>query len=294
MFDQMVRPGDDERTAISKKISWILRHGAKKVNVEMDDEGWVPLAQLRKTDILAGISEERLMAIIVESNVQKSRYELSTDRDQPHIRAIAKSHKSQVARERRKRDTDSSWQPAGLPEGEERSEADRAGHCIHDHLSHGQYTPFEKNGGFVARPDTRTPKSKASTSGQPRWRVVQSTVIVRMGEEMNSEPLTTLERGSLVVQLGEEKQLENGIVRMMIEILEPQPSTRGWANESKEQSSVRGWVTRTAAPAGGPVFFEQDRAWRDHISGIRGHGKGLSVPNKGRGRGPLGDEGMAV
>ena len=26
-----LKPGDDERTEISKKISWILRHGAKKV-----------------------------------------------------------------------------------------------------------------------------------------------------------------------------------------------------------------------------------------------------------------------
>ncbi len=27
-----LKPGDDERTEISKKISWILRHGAKKAD----------------------------------------------------------------------------------------------------------------------------------------------------------------------------------------------------------------------------------------------------------------------
>ena len=32
-----LKPGDDERTEISKKISWILRHGAKKVG----ELGWV-------------------------------------------------------------------------------------------------------------------------------------------------------------------------------------------------------------------------------------------------------------
>lgn len=29
-----LKPGDDERTEISKKISWILRHGAKKASLE--------------------------------------------------------------------------------------------------------------------------------------------------------------------------------------------------------------------------------------------------------------------
>merc|ERR1712007_220846 len=71
------------------------------------------------------------------------------------------------------------------------------------------------------------------------------------GEEANSEPLTTLERGSLVVQLGEEKQLENGLVRMMIETLEPQSSIRGWVNESKEpRLGVRGGMTLELAVMG--------------------------------------------
>ena len=59
-----LKPGDDERTEISKKISWILRHGAKKaqslcesglqkyseVNVNIDETGWVNVNDLLSSD----------------------------------------------------------------------------------------------------------------------------------------------------------------------------------------------------------------------------------------------------
>lgn len=281
-FDQVMslKPGDDERKAISKKMTWILRHGAKKINVEIDEDGWVPLPQLRSADVLAGISEERLMTVIMESNVQKVRYELKTIRDELYIRAIAKP-----PRERRKRETDYSWQHTRATEGEEHSRLDRACPRIYDQQLQGRYVPVEGKGvctsgknSDVVRPDMHVQALGANIlhKQQLRLRVVESMVIVRRGEEVHSESLAKLERGALVMQMGEEKRLENGIVRIMIESIEPQPG-------------IRGWVTKTAADAGGPVFFELDRTWRDHPVGGRGRGKGAILSNRGRGRSQIGD-----
>jgi len=98
-LEQMMslKPGDDERTEISKKISWILRHGAKKVGVVMDESGWVNVNDLLHTDILGGTTEDRLMDMIVESNVQKTRYEMEEDpggSGGKRIRAISKSRRN--------------------------------------------------------------------------------------------------------------------------------------------------------------------------------------------------------
>eukprot|EP00969_Alexandrium_andersonii_P163773 7238622-Alexandrium_andersonii.AAC.1 len=66
-----LEPDDDQRTGISKKVSWILRHGAQKVNVKMDAEGWVKVSDLLSCDILDDVTQETLMAVIVDSNQQK-------------------------------------------------------------------------------------------------------------------------------------------------------------------------------------------------------------------------------
>lgn len=77
-LDQMMslKEGDDERTQISKKVSWILRHGARKVDINIDVDGWVTFADLLGSPIMAGVTEEKLMDIVDESNQQKVRYEL--------------------------------------------------------------------------------------------------------------------------------------------------------------------------------------------------------------------------
>jgi len=82
---------DDERTAISKKISWILRHGAQKVNVKVDDEGWVKVSDLLETEILEEVSKDTLMAVIVDSNAQKLRYKLKDDCQ--YIKAYSKAER---------------------------------------------------------------------------------------------------------------------------------------------------------------------------------------------------------
>mmetsp|Transcript_18725 Transcript_18725/g.33881 ORF Transcript_18725/g.33881 Transcript_18725/m.33881 type:complete len:413 (+) Transcript_18725:125-1363(+) len=75
-------PSDDERTQLSKKISWILRHGAqqKKVDVKISDDGWVKVADLVGVEILGTITEQHLMKVIIDSNGQKLRYEVKEDK----------------------------------------------------------------------------------------------------------------------------------------------------------------------------------------------------------------------
>lgn len=83
-----VKPTDDERTVISKKLSWILRHGAKRVEIDIDKDGWVKMTDLAKAELMIGIPDETIRSVIAASNKQKMRYELTKDGQK--IRAIAK------------------------------------------------------------------------------------------------------------------------------------------------------------------------------------------------------------
>lgn len=83
-------PDDDERTAISKKISWILRHGAKKVNVKQDENKWVKISDLCEAEVLKELDMSTIMQVIVDSNGKKLRYEIKEHPDGPYIRAYKK------------------------------------------------------------------------------------------------------------------------------------------------------------------------------------------------------------
>merc|ERR1740129_323835 len=109
---------------------------------------------------------------------------------------------------------------------------------------------------------------------QLRWRVSPGeNAIVREQCPVESSAVGTLNAGTLVAQLGEDKVLPNGIVRMQVEAIEP-------------QAGMQGWVTRTAEAAGGPVFFKSERGPRAPGAG-RGRGKG---EGKGMGKGrPVGE-----
>lgn len=66
-------PGMDPRglTLKSKKLSWLLRHGARESGLAMDSAGFAPIDQvLRKT----GLSRAELDAVVAENN--KSRFEV--------------------------------------------------------------------------------------------------------------------------------------------------------------------------------------------------------------------------
>eukprot|EP00933_Yihiella_yeosuensis_P017410 TRINITY_DN1454_c0_g2_i1.p1 TRINITY_DN1454_c0_g2~~TRINITY_DN1454_c0_g2_i1.p1 ORF type:complete len:379 (-),score=97.89 TRINITY_DN1454_c0_g2_i1:63-1199(-) len=73
---------DDNTTTISKQLSWMLRHGAKhrSVGLSINAEGWIKLADILKTDYFKDdFTKDKLMQVIVDSNSQKPRYQLSAD-----------------------------------------------------------------------------------------------------------------------------------------------------------------------------------------------------------------------
>jgi len=374
-----LKPGDDERTEISKKISWILRHGAKKVNVDIDGEGWVPLKALLTSDILFGISEERLLSVIHDSNQQKMRYEIKDEAGRCVIRAVSKSRRREGRdgagrRERRSReeeprrelsdrgDRDRGDRERGDRERGDRERGDRErrgkgsgkdsssrggtasggggsnqeqedeGLTFEQQLQLG-YRPVYQGGTILAmsrdvetvRPGRRTdalvdrhqpmdrvPKgdskgkgkindfeadgkghgksqgkgSKGSKGGGKKgdddtvaiaegskgerftrggkdggsrqlrhWRVVhEDPAIVRSSNNVESEQIGEFKPGTVVVQIGDDKVMRNGVVRMLVESID-------------QEAPFRGWVTRTAEAAGGPVFFKADRG------GIAGGGR---------------------
>jgi len=86
-------PEDDERTTISKKISWILRQGAKVAGVAQDSEGWVVVTDLLNAEILSGFDMNIINKVIIDSNSRKLRYEL---KETPHgtmVRAYTKEER---------------------------------------------------------------------------------------------------------------------------------------------------------------------------------------------------------
>lgn len=86
-------PTDDARESTSKKISWILRKGASRINIDIDKDGWVKLSDILNSDILQDAIEKdeaKLMHVIEESNKQKLRYELKDGADGKLIKALKK------------------------------------------------------------------------------------------------------------------------------------------------------------------------------------------------------------
>mmetsp|Transcript_22156 Transcript_22156/g.40755 ORF Transcript_22156/g.40755 Transcript_22156/m.40755 type:complete len:495 (-) Transcript_22156:104-1588(-) len=347
-IEQMIalKPSDDERTVISKKVSWVLRHGAKKAGIEIDADGWVKLQDLVNWELLAQVPVERLESVIMESNEQKARYEFKDGEDGKYIRAVNKSARVKEAKdrsERHRRDGDGpskgEWQ--GSYEERERYEPhERPGVMSYQDQLQAGYQPLLQDGGRVVamvkngisiRPGKGAPKGEGKggdgkseayssySSGyyrqyegekgdgkggyrnrdrysrpdrvdrddgyggdarrqepyhsRQKWRAVAGQdVIVRAGVEVESDKVGQLQPSSLVIQVGEEQVLENGIVRIEVETLEP-------------AGSLRGWVTRTAEAAGGPIFFKPERGTRGQGKGGRGKGDRDRDGNKGYGKG---------
>ena len=63
----------DKLTELSKEISYALRHAPWEYELEMDEEGWVPVEQLldalHKEEKWRNISENDLVIMIQESEV---------------------------------------------------------------------------------------------------------------------------------------------------------------------------------------------------------------------------------
>eukprot|EP00928_Gymnodinium_smaydae_P002848 TRINITY_DN1103_c1_g1_i1.p1 TRINITY_DN1103_c1_g1~~TRINITY_DN1103_c1_g1_i1.p1 ORF type:complete len:566 (+),score=122.93 TRINITY_DN1103_c1_g1_i1:132-1829(+) len=92
MLEKMrVKPDDDEKTVLSKKLSYVLRHGAKQLALTVGDGGHVRVNDLLAIEDLFGdMTEEALLQFVSESNAEKQRYELLEDDDSWLIRATGK------------------------------------------------------------------------------------------------------------------------------------------------------------------------------------------------------------
>ena len=75
-------------TSISKTLSWILRHHAKELGLDITTDGWVNLEQLLKLpQILSKHADITLIQKVVAEN-DKKRFELKQDGVQWYIRAV--------------------------------------------------------------------------------------------------------------------------------------------------------------------------------------------------------------
>ena len=73
-------------TQISKKLSWILRHGAVSLGLSIDKDGSILLTDILKLDELKHITVDKIKSIVTEND--KQRFSLSEEKDgQLRIRA---------------------------------------------------------------------------------------------------------------------------------------------------------------------------------------------------------------
>jgi len=88
-----VSVGDTERMVASKKISYILRHGQRNLEIPVDDDGWI-----KGTDLLTFMTEpfdpkdiQTLLSFLRESNEDKIRYEIRGEDSIMEVRANRKA-----------------------------------------------------------------------------------------------------------------------------------------------------------------------------------------------------------
>merc|ERR1719498_1157708 len=92
-------PEEEEREAMSKKISWLLRRGAASVGLTLADGGWAKLSELMACSTFnefADRSPAKFMAIIQESNQAKFRYEMKESDEGTLIRAYTKEERQEL------------------------------------------------------------------------------------------------------------------------------------------------------------------------------------------------------
>lgn len=86
-----IKEDDDDRTIISKKLSFVLRHGAKTMELPIDEGGYVRISDLLAIESLfEGVQPEALIEVAEQSNRDKQRYEVMQDGDEWLMRATGK------------------------------------------------------------------------------------------------------------------------------------------------------------------------------------------------------------
>ena len=81
---------DSPDVMISKKLSYLLRHGAEKAKLSMDTAGYVPLEEIMEL-LDKNVTVEKIESIV--NNNDKKRFEICTKLDKnnincQHIRAV--------------------------------------------------------------------------------------------------------------------------------------------------------------------------------------------------------------
>ncbi|CAL1126665.1 unnamed protein product [Cladocopium goreaui] len=100
MLEKMrVRETDDARTVLSKKLSYVLRHGAKQLDLSITNGGFVSVNELLAIrDLFGNVQAEDLLEVVESSNSEKQRYELIHEEDGWLIRATTKHTMEELIR----------------------------------------------------------------------------------------------------------------------------------------------------------------------------------------------------
>jgi uncharacterized protein YlaN (UPF0358 family) len=83
---------DDERTKLSKRLTFVVRRGADRYGVKKEDDGFMSLSEIIKLQIedapvFEKVTEAQLWSLAKESNTDKKRYELKEDGNKKLIKA---------------------------------------------------------------------------------------------------------------------------------------------------------------------------------------------------------------
>jgi 2'-phosphotransferase len=70
---------------LSKTLSWLLRHGAKESNVEMDKRGFVSIADILKLPSFRGVTLANIEKVVKDNS--KQRFAIENVDGQMKIRA---------------------------------------------------------------------------------------------------------------------------------------------------------------------------------------------------------------
>eukprot|EP00397_Hematodinium_sp_SG-2012_P014033 GEMP01014260.1.p1 GENE.GEMP01014260.1~~GEMP01014260.1.p1 ORF type:complete len:423 (+),score=77.39 GEMP01014260.1:108-1376(+) len=264
---EKIKAGDSLVTEVSKKVSWILRHGMHTlVDVVVDLDEYIKVDAMWKTPGLQHLDFDTLLSQIHISNEQKKRYDLKEIDGQTWIRATKEKPKKEPKEKREPRD-------GGYHQAHrERDDITRRAEDDRPPKGRGKQTH-------------RAPPERSSWGQKPKdtsqigkqWVVANNIgeVIVREGISTESPQKFMIEPGQLVTQVGTDEELPSGvpgtgIVRMEISF-------------QLGEESCSGWVTKTAEAVNGPRYFyppRQDRPPREMtISSISSIGNGKDQGN---------------
>lgn len=72
---------DDAHISLSRKLTWILRHGPAVAHVKIDNQGWVDVAQLLQSPVMRAFKPSVHMIRHIVVTCKKQRFELKDSND---------------------------------------------------------------------------------------------------------------------------------------------------------------------------------------------------------------------